>query len=602
MNKKLLFLLAGMFLFVLTGCSGSGQDGKYEKLMANADKAMEDFEIDEALKNYKKILEMDSKDLSYGDTRLMIVNSLVESTEELKSQVDQLETEVADVKEAYEKLDYSDKKIDQLEEFSHQITMVLNRLGAYPNTNLYKETAEIKKEFDENIETKIVKGLKEGIDKDLEKTLFEDAKTKVDKLTRIQGSFAIKIAGLDKYDEKINKERNKYISFPYKITERNQVIYENADIGKVIFLGEGMKNGSLKAFYKFEGDVRTVAEKLGLSTKYIFADGNYDQSSSFDYSYYDDYVIAEHSVSSDDKAIKRIDYRFNFMEADTMQTITLGDAEKEMTIDGIAAYEEKSFTTNHVFEDEEKKIELTSMTIQRDQIILNGKITSKEDIIIDGNIYIARPYLNNLNNRSFREELFSGISKEFKVEVGLGSPLHGAEKFVHLNFLGFHTNIDLNSGKEFKGSEAIFTGVTYGVNDQARLQEFYDSDEKALFQDTADKTYTNVISMKQYYGFFSGGEEPALIEIPISQKYKTLTIDVGVDKRYSEAAYGTSLVTFESAGGKVLKEVNLAASAKTVPVEIDVSNVDKLVIKVVQTRGDLGQQTVLLGNGVFKMK
>ena len=164
--------------------------------------------------------------------------------------------------------------MSELEEFNTEISSVLTRLENYPNTSLYKDTAEMKKEFDENIDEKIIKALKEDIDKDLEKTLFESAHEKVKNLNRIQGSFGIEIAGLDKYDEKVEKERTKYISFPFQISERNKVLFENKDIGKVTFLGEGMKDGNFKAFYKFEGDLRSTAKDLGMQTKYILADHN----------------------------------------------------------------------------------------------------------------------------------------------------------------------------------------------------------------------------------------------------------------------------------------------------------------------------------------
>ena len=197
------------------------------------------------------------------------------------------------------------------------------------------------------------------------------------------------------------------------------------------------------------------------------------------------------------------------------------------------------------------------------------------------------------------KNLFNGISKEFKIELGFDTFLHADEKFVQLNFLGYHKNIDLSNGKEFKGFEVKLPDLTYSINDFVKVQNYYDSNEKSFFQDVAGKTYANVLSLEQSYSYFSEGF--GQITMPISKKYKTFTVDVGIDKRYAEAGHGSSKILFES-NGKVIKEINLAANAATTPVELDVSNVDDLIITITQTSGDLGQQTVLLGNGKFHMK
>lgn len=608
LKTKLLYLVIGMSFLILTGCSS--QDGKYEELMAKAEEAMSDFDIDTALKNYNKILDMDAEDLSYGETRLMIVQSLADKTEKLKSQVENLEKETENIKESYEKLDYSYKELDQLEEFHNQIKPLLKQLEQYPNTNLFKEIAKINKDFEKNFQSKVVKVLKKEIDKDINSGLLGDAQNKVDKLNRIEDHFSIKISGLDKYNEKLQTENDRYLSFPVKITKRNIALYENEDLGKVTFLGEGMKDGRLKAFYKFEGDLRTIADNVGLEVKYIFSDGNHEEKYDFTYNYYDNYVIAEQSVSKgesifdsepavneEDIMIERIDYQFNFMEE--KKTITLKAVDKTMTIDAVMAHEEKSFTPNIVMEDQEKKVEISSVTLQKNKITLNGKITPKTDIEVGGHVTVSRPFVDEVKSRSFEKELFNGIANDFEISIGLEKPLHADEKVIHVNFLDLHANIDLNKGKESKGTNVKLADIVHKFEGPEIDAIKHYSKKDGFYQDAAGKSYINVIAMKKNQ-FYLRSEDPAKIIIPISKKYETLTLDVGVDKRYSGVGYGTSTLTFEDDKGNVLKEIKFDTSTDTVPVELNISNINRLTIKLQQEKGDNGQQTILLGNGLLK--
>ena len=592
-NKKLFIFLTSILIVVLAGCS---QDAEYEKLMSNATQAMGDYKLDEALENYNGILKMNPNDLSYGDTRIAIVQSLAASTEELSAVIGEVEEEVADVRASFKELEYKPENLDALEEFNSQIEYVLGVLEPFPNTALYQDMLKVKKEFDENIETKVVKVLKEDIDQDLENVLFEDVEEKVSQLTRIHNSLATENNGVDQYDELIKKEREKYIILPYKITDRNQVLYENKDIGKVTFLGEGMKDEVFKAFYKYEGDIRFAADSLGLQTKFIFSDGNYKDISSFEYSYYDGYVIAEQVINGEKLKIERVDYRLNFMEEEKMETFTLDDEAEEMTIGGVKLFGEKSFATGFTLEDQEKVINITTMTVQSNKIILSGNVTSKADLDLKGDIFGYRPFLNSLAKVTLSEELFRGIAKDFKVEISWDKTLLDAEKYVQVHFLGFHLNIDLNTGKEFSGSEVDLTDIVYFPNEYVKVESYYDKNGKSFFQDHAGKTYANVMSV-----YNSSTSNPGQITIPVSKKYETLKVNVGVDKRYAEAGYGSSKVTFKD-DEKVLKEINLGADAQSIPVELDLSNVDNLYIAIEQKVGDLGSQGILFGNGKFKMK
>lgn len=203
-ENKLLFLLAVLLVVTLAGCNN--QDKKYEELMAEAEKAMNDFDTETALEYYNKILEMDANDLSYGDTRVRFIESLIKRTEAISGHVDDIKAEAELIKKDFQELKYDFEKIDSLREYNSQIEHLLLKLEEFPNTNLYEEIKSLQKDFADKINSDFVKALKKEVQKDIESANMEEAETKIEILEMIQRDFSIEIPELGEYREKMAQE------------------------------------------------------------------------------------------------------------------------------------------------------------------------------------------------------------------------------------------------------------------------------------------------------------------------------------------------------------------------------------------------------------
>lgn len=596
MNKRNVIAIIGV-MSLMVSISGCSSDGGYEKLMEKADKAMVDFDIDQAIGAYEKVLEIDPKNLPYGESRIMMVESLLANANNLKASIEELKQSKDTLEKQYKKLEYNSDKVDEVLDFSYRLNNVHSQLEEYPSTKLYKDVAKMKKEYEKNVEKKLISTLKQEIEKDTKDLLFDSAEDKIEKLASLHGGFPDAVGDVEEYRTVIDDEKNKYIAFPFKIKEVNETLYENSDIGKITLLGDNVNDGKRVVYYKFEGDLRFVASEVGLKTKTILSNGEYRETDNFSWSNYDGYTIGAQRIADAELSIERIDYRFNFMEEGQTKTVQYGKSDsKEVTIDGILALPEQNFNSPIVFEDNEKKVEIKSIQVLRNEVNLVGKVTAKKDLELKGKVNIHRPIFDILSARSLNEELFSGISKDFELNFNFDEAIHNDEEYIQIYFMDFVFNLNLQNGKEFTGGTVNLIDTVYNVDGKVRSK--YSND--GFLVDVDGKTYANAISLNQYFGWFSNSD-PTKATFRLNQKYKNVKMSIGLEKAYAEAGFGTSKVSLIG-DGKVLKEVSLPENAKTVPVELNVSSVNKLEIIVSQSNGESGQQRVIIGNGILSMK
>ena len=591
MKHKMKWLALGALAAALAGCS---QDSSYEDHMQEAEEAMEDFRIDDAVKHYEAILELNAEDLTYGDTRMNITKDLLSSTVSLKESMDSLKKEQKALSSDFSSLDYSYENIEALSGFSYRLSEQMAALEEYPATSLYKDAAAIEKTFEENISKKLNQALLKKLDQEVEAARFLEAETVLSQLFEIQETLSVSNADLETYQERIDTEKSKYIAYPFTVSDRNVVLYENDKAGKITFLGESMIDGEYKLFYKYEGGLRNAAEKIDFSSKAIFSDGDYYETDSYSAIKYDDYTIVEQSIGEEEKTIKRIDYYLDMTEK--TQTINLEDTEKKTEIEGLLALGQKDYETNLILSDKEKTINIKSLSIGDSLLTVKGTMKSDHDTEIDGDLNLSRPYFESLDSTDIYEELFSGIEKEFEAQIELHSPIRKNEAFVQLNFMGMHMNIDVNTGKEYTGGQVTLPQITYSTEDIETSQTF-NQEEEGLFTDTEGTAHVNVLSIHSGWS----GDEGGTITIPLSNKYQTFSVTPAIDQNTAGKGYGSSKLSFIG-DGKVLKDVKLSGTSKPAEIELDTAGLETLVIKLQQESGEEGQQQVLLTNGIFKMK
>ncbi|MCD5324184.1 MULTISPECIES: NPCBM/NEW2 domain-containing protein [Pontibacillus] len=606
MKQKIILALSLSSSLTLAACSS---DQAYGKLMSQADQAMANSEVDQAIEAYKEVLEMDSEDLAYGESRHIIVEDLLQDATQFQAEMEELQTSTDEVKERVNNVEFSPDHFPELSYAYDQLSEALYQVDNYPNTKMYKDLSDLKESFTEQMSSKVAKPLLKQTKEEIDLFAFDQARESVKELRAINSQFPGLVAEekLEEYTTAIDSKVERFIEFPSRYTERNVVLFESEEMGKITFLGEGMKDGDLTAIYKFEGGSRYIAHNIDLESRWIFDNGDYVQRSGLDVIQYPDYVIGFQAITNDrGKDLHRYDYQMKldaddgndiyFTKEDEYTTAELGEDKGTNVTKALFKMESKYFNMNYQLSDDEKDIEVNEMKVKPNKVTIKGKVTPHKDVDINEGLYVFVPSTDESGSAYINEKYFSGISKEFSLEFPLEETLKEGTSYVQLHLFGTIANISLEDGKELSsGEQPLSEQITYRISDYYYMDRY-----DRFFTDVSGNVYSNAITAQTSDPDFGNDESPHFL-YRLSQKYSEFSMTLGVDQTETGGAEAVSEVTI-LADGDVLKKMTLTSGQESVPVKLNVDHVNELEFKIDQEKGEEGYQRLILGDGTLTLQ
>lgn len=595
-KKKMLFVtLFSVFLF-LAACSS---DGKYDSLMSKAEKAMEDLDVETAIKHYEEILELDVQDIPFGPTRIKIVEELLSSADSLQEQLSHITELGESAISASKDIDFEKDSIEKITEVYNQILIALYDLEKYPTVPYYQELVKIESTFEKNIEDKVVKRLLDEIDANISELKFTQASELVkNNLTTLNYAMPTLEIGvkIEELNSKIESEQERFLQFPKEYTKRENVIFEDKNIGKVTFLGEGLKENELYAYFKFEGGLALAMEDYRVNVRSIFSDGTSNSNSSSGYSMYDGYAIFPVLLTSDESLkLKRLDYTLNFQNSEEYKTIMINDSSETATLPAILKVKaNQQYSSDVVIEDADKKVRVNHITVDPEYIRIHATVEAKKDIKLDERVNLLIGDLYEGTSYSYvNDEFFMGIPKDIDITVKVIRYLSENYKNTKVYLFNSVINIDLKTGEAFAGEKELLVNEFYNSESSLNIEKVNNQYSSLFFyQDVEGKKFTNVVGLRN--GSYDQSN-PSVVYM-INKRFSKFTGEIAINSETATSEYGSSVLSIIG-DGNVLKKVTIAAGQKTAPVEVNIAGINNLEFKLEQIKGTEGYQTILIGNG-----
>lgn len=597
--RKLTAIIGALALTaVISACGGSNSN--YDKTISAADAAMSELDIESAVENYEKILEIPTDQMKYGQTRHVIAQKLLDKALILQGQLSDLEDRTEEVLGKTSNL--QEIESSELSLIKSEVQDLLLEMESFPQLPMYEQLKTLETSIAAVVTAKYDALVKE-IEASITALTFDVAKSKNEELSNLESGFSLLTQQSKEFAEKIETEKEKYIEFPSSYIARNVPLYES-EKGNVIFLGEGVKDGRLVLFYKFDGDARYAAAEIAPITKTIFSSGDYTEGNNIFYRnlrfmFYPDYVVAYETVSEDpSKQVVRLDYRFPFSEGDTYKTIKLDNTNPTTeTLNAITAFHADEQPASITLKNDELTIQINKVNVYSNQVVVDFTATSKKDMNFNLSTNLFSPLLNEKSERLWNEQLFAGIAKQFSYEFEFNNKLPANETSLKFTLGKLHANIDLKTGAEFTVNKELLIQQVHYTGNETSINKYINQDSKAILTSVDGKSYFNGISFWQYEGWFISSESAELY-YELNSKYSKLTVDIGIDRLHASGSSKLEII----GDGRLLQTFELADGAATIPVDLDISNVNTLEFKATQQSGENGYQRIILGNGYLHGK
>lgn len=579
---------------LLSGCSGS--DEEYGKLIAGADKAMQNMDVDSAIAQYRQIAEMDPGKLQYGEGRIAIVGKLLEDAEDLKEKIDDLKSRSDTVKQNVGKLDWEKAEAEQVAEVYWELNDIHSSLEEFSTTGLYTEMEELRSQFANDVKSRKIDPLVKEIEDNIGKLDFDKAESKVTMLQQFGNGFSELVGNAaENYSAKIDAEKAKYIELPMSYNQRDITLLQNA-AGKITFLGEGIHNKQLALFYKYDGDLRFAAKEISPKIQAVFSDGSSNTGDKTTFRHFPDYAIGYQYISDDpDKTLVRLDYRFGLQRDEAYTKADIGPAAGTKTLKEILAHPDTELQTSLKVTNGKMTAEISSVNVQQNSVVIQGKLTASEDMNLEADASLYVPANDLLKKDYMNEDLFAGIAKEFTARFDLGgSRISNDAKYLKFHIAGIQFNIDLASGGEYKpGQESLIHQVVIPGEDTV-VFERYNTWDNQFLADASGNIFADGVSFE---GQNSGTPS---FTVNLNQVYKRFTAKVGVDKTTVGNEFGSSTVKIMG-DGRMLKSFTFGpTAAATIDLDLNVSGVRTLQFVMNQTPGRFHDpQRIIVGDGVL---
>ncbi|HHW36769.1 MAG TPA: hypothetical protein GXX18_05950 [Bacillales bacterium] len=590
---KSLTIILVLSVLILSGCS---QNSKYEELMSNAEKAIDDLEVNKALSYYDKALKLNPNKLDYGEGRLYIAQTLRDKTEQLQNQINRINSEAQEVLSFLNEETLAKKNFNELSNVYSTLSNLLSELENYPNTTMYKDLNKAQQQLLDFVKVEKVTSLMKSFENNMVLAAFDSAETDLNELIEIKRMFPESILeDLNASSLKIKQEKDKYIDFPFKINERNIVLYENK-LGKITYLGEGIRKNELTAVFRYDGDLKYIADEISLNIRTIFDNGNnfeIDNWSRMDYRFLPEYTIVYIPLKQDSsRKIVRLDYKWGFENKEEMASIAMdSNNPKEVIVPGIIKLNPLTLQTKLLASDDEKTIEINKIETSSQSFTISGKVTTNKDIILDDRIYMHIPLHSESTYKKVKEELFAGIPKDFSYNFSFNKPLSNDVELVKLYLFNTLINFNPKTGEEATpAKEELIKSIVFS---EGEYTESYNKNKQEYYQNSNGDIIINSALMSGNAGFFSYNDAPS-INLTLNKRYSKITFNIGIEKQSSKTGYGNTHVSILT-DDQIVKEFDLTAG--TTPIDLNVKEINKIAIQAKQTKGEAGFQKILISDG-----
>lgn len=593
-KKTALFGAVTASAMLLSACSGNGE---YDKLMTSADKAMEEFKVDEAIEIYESVLDLDFSEVPYGSSRQIILEQLLNNAYSLQSEFEYLSEVSGNALNVDKNIDFDKSSLSEVVEAYSIISNAKYALEDYATFPNYTEIVELNQKYEKGIEEKVLPRIFGEVDGLIAEYRFDEASTILSELLEfgyLQEAFDLesKISALE---EKIESEEKRFLVYPRTYTKHEKVLFEDSNVGKITFLGDGTVDDQKKLYFKVEGDLKLYAYHLEADLRAIFEDGTSSSAGNRTVNQYGDYAVIEYEVNNDTK-LRRLDYMFDVANMTEYKTLLVEDVTETSTIPAILKVEEdKKYTTDYVVENEQMKMKFNSIKIGQSSVTFHATVEAKKDFKMEREgIYVGFTQQGLTYNYSYiNDEFFMGIPRDIEVEVDLDYYITENTKYLRVLFMGNLFMIDVKTGEIIKPEKDYLVSSIY-INPSSTLNiSIGRRSDGTLVSDVAGKNYINAWRLYNNYRV----EEPMLY-IPISKNYKKFSAEIGLDTQWGGAEYGSSVLTI-SGDGKELQKISIQPGHTTVPIELDITNVDRLQFTLEQIEGTEDFQRIIIGNGIF---
>ncbi|MDF2713503.1 MAG: hypothetical protein K0R28_428 [Paenibacillus sp.] len=593
-NKRHLRIVV-LSCWLLSGCVGG--DGAYGKLMAAADKAMEHLDVETAIAQYRKIVELDPEKLEYGEGRIVIVHKLLEDAENLKQKLGDLKSRAEKVKQTLGELDMVKAKAKEVAQVYRELNDVHSGLEPYPSAELFKEIGVLRNKFANDVKSGKIDPLIKEIDGNIVKLAFDQAENNVTALRELEdGMSGIFGKTAADYSARIKTERAKYIDLPVTYTQRNITLLENS-AGKITFLGEGVKQNQLALIYKYEGAVRFAAKELPPKVQAVFSDGKAVTGEKLTLRHYPDYTIGYQTISdTPTKTLARLDYRFGLQSKEEYAKVDIGAAGATETLKEILAMADKELSSSITATDGQMTVEIGQVKISGNSIEIQGKMTASADTKLKDTAILYVPAVDTFSHYTMNQDLFAGIAKEFKIVFHLNGKLPHDANYLKLHMAGIQTNIDLASGGKYKPDKELLARQIIIPGPHTQVWERFNDWDHTFLEDCSGNAYADGI------GFTADNSwaNESSFAIKLNGGFKRLTAKAGIDKTTVGEDFGTSELKVIG-DGRILQTISFGTAAPaTLDLDVDVSGVHTLQFAAVQNpNSHHDAQTLIIGNGVL---
>ncbi|OEH86070.1 hypothetical protein BHU72_14670 [Desulfuribacillus stibiiarsenatis] len=598
MNNSFKYLLLIFTILLLSACSGN--DSSYKKEMDKARAAMENLEIEEAVKSYNTILGMDPETLKFGYGRHKITEELLSNANKLKENLNKLVSELEAVKNNVNDVSFEDPNYNQVISTLDNIYVLHSKLESYAQSKMFKEIEEIRVAYTSKVKDIVYPRLKDEIDRGIENLLLDTAEVNLVALSSISKNLPelVQPEVIVQYQEKINSEREKYITFPTEIKTRGQVLYDDGT-SKITLLGEGVDNKRNALFYKYEGPARYAAEKMNFDfeTRVIFDNGNHNTNNSKQFRFYKDYVIGIQHLDKDmGLKIVRVDYRFPALANQSeYKTLLFSDTTDSTILPGMQRHQTNGLeiASDATYSNEQFTIGIKKIKIDNNNITVEGTITPKIDFSFNGRNHLYLPLTNKLVSQFYKEEFFKDIPKSFIISDKFDQDISTEHEFVKLYVLDHLFNIDLTSGNIHVSNSEQLTRQAYWVNGSIETHV-----ESGFMSTRFIKDVDNITHLNSYIMHGSYARSEPTLRFALNKYYKRLSVGIGIDHRFASDKYGSTKLKILG-DDKVLKEINIGPGFKTTNYELDVTGIERLVFQCSYKTNSYETQRLIITNGIL---
>lgn len=594
--RKLLRILIMSSLLLIGACSSSG--GAFTKHIKQASDLLNDMNYEEAIRVLVDVEENVLPGDTYETGRMLLVKQLKSEAEYMADHIKELKESYQESMSLFEAVQSSDTQdIELYEEALYSIDQTMNSFNDMTHLDMYQELTDAKEELTSEISDWIL-SLDKDIDDSLQSVDFASADKKLNEMIDLRQTFPEQVdeSHVSKHEEKINKERERFVFVPELATKWNEVIIEDED-GSIEIEGIRHSSSTIELFISFKGYYQKLDDQIDLSLEMIYVNGDTSTGHKQETRLLEDEAIVQYEFSSGDLSIEdlvRININIPFKQEDDFQ-VTLDEINEDVVYEVPGVESIKALhTPDWTLEAKDFEVIINRLLVEDYNIEISGVVKPTNDVVVNDLSSVYLPFTRERDTQgqgifgSVREsELYKGTEKEFELNYSFNKPITEYHDYIEVILFQHQALIDLENGELFEKSDPTFIEDVYKQTSDTTIGlERYDQTE--LINQSGNRVAVDSIMFtrnnisNRYY---------------LSKNFDTFTATIHVHEDFSGVDYGTTELTIYSVvedDEKELYSTTINEKHKATNIELDVSDVNQLLIRTSQKSGSKGRQKIIL--------